>query len=224
MTGERQEATSFEDVREDHLRRYDWAHNQLPEEGEILDAFCGVGYGSALLAMRGPHRTILGIDGSAEAIKTARKHFTPSPAVTFDEFNWPLDPLPLQTFDGVVSIESLEHVTQPLKLFTHLAQTLEIGGVFVYSTPNGDELIKTRDTFPHHSQHWAAEYTLELANATIEDAHRHHNVQLELLDWAGQDVYETVGGRVTGLLMPEQMDVKPQTVGQFTLVACRRIS
>lgn len=223
MSSERQEATKIEDVRVDHLNRYAWASEYLPAEGRILDAFCGVGYGTAMLAMKSAERRVVGLDASFHALEAAEANFK-KPNTFFEEFKWPHDTLPIQSYAGVVSLESIEHVDDPLKLFTHLAQALEIDGVLVFSTPNGNELIKTHDTFPHHTEHWPLETALQLATATIEDHHRHDNVQLELIDWAGQDVYHVNNGRVTGLLEPEQMIIKPNAEGQFTLVACRRIS
>lgn len=190
----------------------------------MADIFCGIGYGSCVLARDHVNCEVYAYDGSEEALTYARGHYA-HPRVSYREINWPHDRPPFQTFEGVVSLESIEHVDEPLKLFTHLAQSVTVGGVFVFSTPNGDKLLKTEETFPHHTVHWPAELALELGDAVIEDQQHGEHVQLELIAWGGQDVYALApSGRVMRELLPENMEIEPNYRGQFIIIAARRVA
>ena len=76
-SGERQVATSIENIRKDHLYRYEYAINKikklLKDNCSILDIFCGNGYGSYLISKSLPQCSICSVDGSKEAIILARK-------------------------------------------------------------------------------------------------------------------------------------------------------
>src|SRR5579883_2152764 len=58
-----------------HLARYMLARRFLPSKGLVLDAACGLGYGSAILAHRAPGVRIIGLDASAFAVDYARVNF-----------------------------------------------------------------------------------------------------------------------------------------------------
>jgi hypothetical protein len=49
--GERQVAPTLEGIRRDHVARYEWAARRL--KGRVLDACCGIGYGTQILAKAG---------------------------------------------------------------------------------------------------------------------------------------------------------------------------
>ncbi len=50
--GERQVSGNLEGIREDHKQRYLWALERLAGGARVLDAGCGVGYGSHLLSQK----------------------------------------------------------------------------------------------------------------------------------------------------------------------------
>ena len=70
---ERQTASNLEDIRRDHVARYEFVNTCLDKSSTIVDAACGVGYGSNIMA-KGGH-TVTGIDISPNAIEYARKHW-----------------------------------------------------------------------------------------------------------------------------------------------------
>ena len=224
MSSERLEVKSFSEARFDHQVRYAWAKQHLPETGTGLDAFCGCGYGTAYLREEGKRRCV-GVDGSLAAIGWAREHFGASEDSDTDGFvslAWPHPWFRYQYgWDFVVSLESLEHVEDPIQLFVDLARSLRVGGVLVASSPNADLLPKLPGTFPHHHQHLTLETLLDLGSFEWNGA---DTGKLELLDWAGQDVYELhPEGRVKSLIEDElRMVPRERTPGQFTLIAARR--
>ena len=113
-SGERQTGKKLSEIRADHIKRYELVKKALEckfkDESNIfgLDCFCGVGYGSFLLSSHLSNVTVLGIDGSLEAVEFANKHY--SNFRTF--FSHKLYPfyLPKDCFDFIVSFESIEHI------------------------------------------------------------------------------------------------------------------
>ena len=116
----RQTATTLKGIRPDHLNRYEWAAEQLAGQ-RVLDAGCGIGYGSHILAQAGCK--VVAVDGCGEAIDAARKHYA-HPDVTF--FHGELADL-VGTHDAVVCFEVLEHIEDApsvVKIFSELADRL----------------------------------------------------------------------------------------------------
>ena len=60
LSNERQVAPTLDGIRRDHVARYEWAARQLAPESVVLDAACGVGYGSRVMADAG--MTVRGTD------------------------------------------------------------------------------------------------------------------------------------------------------------------
>ncbi len=204
-SGERQTARTYDAIRADHRLRYEWADRQIPRDSFGLDVFCGNGYGTALLSGT---RHVLGIDGSADAIDVARTCFK-TPNAMYSQAYYPFS-LPTGRFDFVVSLESIEHVPNGEDLFRQLARSLRPGGTFVFSTPCEDELPFATSGNKFHYRHFTLDETLALVreNGLVLDA------------WAGQDCYEMSTDRRPGkLLNVEQMRLKRERRGQFTIVA-----
>ena len=61
-----------------HIARYMLARQYLPNAGVVVDAACGLGYGSAILAQSSPSSQVVGIDNSEFATQhCAEKNFVP---------------------------------------------------------------------------------------------------------------------------------------------------
>ncbi len=118
-----------------HLARYDWAGQFLPAR-RVLDCSCGLGYGSALLARRGAE-FVLGVDISHGAIAYAREHFGGDTVrfVAADALQLVANELG-GPFDLIVSLETIEHLTEPERLLDVFASLLTPDGVLVLSCPN----------------------------------------------------------------------------------------
>ena len=106
---ERQTATTLEEVRADHLARYQFAIDELTRRGRthsIIDAGCGVGYGSAMLA--GAVDKVTSIEIDADAYEIYRNHWRRD-NIDFRR----VDLLQFQCeqkVDAVVCFEFIEHV------------------------------------------------------------------------------------------------------------------
>ena len=124
---------------EAHIARYMLAREYLPKDGLVLDAACGLGYGSALLAQSaGPSVRVVGYDLSTYAVDYARANF--SPALPNAEFHHG-DVADLSRFedssvDLVASFETVEHLREPAVFLEQVSRVLKPDGRFICSVPN----------------------------------------------------------------------------------------
>lgn len=138
-----------------HIYRYQWAVEQINKRftraGIVADFGCGTGYGSQML-LAAAHR-VLGFDGCREAILTARKLYGGGLMEFIQGANsiqWSEASLEFDGYDAVVSIESLEHVEEPVPLLRKFHKHLIDNGLLVLSTPDSEECGDN----PHHLQTW----------------------------------------------------------------------
>jgi SAM-dependent methyltransferase len=122
-----------------HLKRYEFAA-PLCEEKRVLDAGCGVGYGSAFLGARAAR--VLGIDVSEEAIEYARRRYS-APNVEFEQMDGSALDLGDETFDVVCSFETIEHLPEPEAAIAEAARVLRPEGVYVVSTPHVERTTRS---------------------------------------------------------------------------------
>ncbi len=116
----------------EHHARYSWAA-PLAAGRDVLDAGCGVGWGTVLLAESGA-RTAVGMDIDQRALASARARADgKAEFVRGDLVALPFDD---GTFDLVVCFEAIEHVEQPLQVMDEIHRVLRPGGVVAVSSPN----------------------------------------------------------------------------------------
>ena len=106
---------------QEHLARYRFARGLV--SGRLLDVACGNGYGTALLGA-------VGVDLSWAALRRACSET--SRLIRCNALRLPFG----QVFDGVVSFETVEHVSEPERFVEECARVLRPGGRLVISTPN----------------------------------------------------------------------------------------
>jgi 2-polyprenyl-3-methyl-5-hydroxy-6-metoxy-1,4-benzoquinol methylase len=118
-----------------HIARYSFA-KELCAGKRVLDAACGEGYGSRLLADWGASE-VVGVDISAEAIASAQQHFA-SDNVKFIQNDAETLPRHFEprSFDLIVSFETIEHVQDPELFLRNIRDLLKPGGVVAISCPN----------------------------------------------------------------------------------------
>ncbi len=128
-----------------HLKRYDFARRYCGG-ADVLDAGCGVGYGSAHLAEAAA--SVVGVDVSTEAIAYARAHYA-NPRTSFAVMDVTALEFPDESFDVVCSFETLEHVREPSQAVGEARRVLRAGGAYVVSTPRAERTCLSPDN-PFH--------------------------------------------------------------------------
>lgn len=133
-TGERLvPAYSYETlVYGEHLMRYN-AALALVKNKSVLDIASGTGYGSALLGEAAA--SVTGVDIDAEAIDYANKNYA-SKKVRFVQGGGTKIPVGDNSFDVVVSYETIEHIKDYKTFMAEVSRVLKEDGLFILSTPN----------------------------------------------------------------------------------------
>ena len=150
-----------------HLKRYEFA---LPwcRDRDVLDAGCGVGYGTAALAQAAA--SVVGVDRDGSAIAYARERYG-APNVEFRTGDLLDLDLPDESFDTVCSFETIEHLADLDRYLREMTRVLRTEGVYVVSTPQVARTTDTPDNPFHH---------VELARADFEALLRRHFDEVEL--------------------------------------------
>jgi ubiquinone/menaquinone biosynthesis C-methylase UbiE len=133
-----------------HLKRYEFARPHCVGK-HVLDAGCGVGYGSAFLGESA--RSVVGVDVSGEAIDYARSRYGGG-NVEFAVGDLQQLERGDAEFDAVVAFEVIEHLPHPDRFVAEARRVLKLDGVLIVSTPRaepGDD----RPENPFHEQEFA---------------------------------------------------------------------
>jgi SAM-dependent methyltransferase len=134
FTGERFTPECVREISYEHWHRYAFA-KALAGGRRVLDAACGEGYGSAMLAAVAT--SVLGLDIGTEAVAHARRRYGKHANLGFEQADCTrLEQYPDASFDLIVSFETLEHVEAQEALLDGFARLLAPGGVLLVSTPD----------------------------------------------------------------------------------------
>jgi len=134
--GERQIGVNLKEIEPKHVERYEFASKYVNKNDTVLDAACGIGYGSTILAKKAG--AVLSVDCSNEAIDYCKKYWNKDNIECMvlnleDNFKIEED----KKFNVIVSLETVEHldvnVIDTCKKFYNL---LETGGHLIISHPN----------------------------------------------------------------------------------------
>lgn len=127
---------------EEHLARYTWAA-QWVRGKSVLDVACGTGYGSAMLLRAGASLAVA-VELSAPALAFAARTYAGPKYICADARKIPLKDA---SFDAVVSLETIEHLADPVGFLRSVRALLREGGVLVLSMPNRSQ---TDGSNPYH--------------------------------------------------------------------------
>lgn len=117
-----------------HLDRYIFASNYA--KGKIvLDAACGTGYGSKIIKEQGKAEKVIGLDNNFASVKYAESKYS-SYDITFINASITQLPFSNETFDLVVSFETIEHIAQENEMLNEIIRVLKNNGQLILSTPN----------------------------------------------------------------------------------------
>lgn len=117
-----------------HVYRYRYALEHIAEGATIGDFACGTGYGSILLSQKA--KNVIGIDINSRVVTRIQKRYKDKDTVSFIC----ADLLAINysnTFDTIVSFETLEHLTKNniRKLLSLYNRALTSHGQLIFSTP-----------------------------------------------------------------------------------------
>lgn len=164
--GERQIGKTIQEIEPKHVERYQFANKFVSNGDIVLDAACGIGYGSNILAQSA--KSVLSLDNSEEALEYCRTYWG-AENITYDVIDLESD---FQNnvngkFDVIVSLETLEHLENPLiETCMKFYELLELGGHLIVSHPHMQKTPKSLKG--EHHKHWEIDGEL-LSSQLIEN-------------------------------------------------------
>lgn len=172
-----------------HIARYELADRFIPPGATVLDCACGVGYGSSILGVRAGK--VIGVDISEEAIAFAKRSYS-RPNIEYIEKDIAFLDFAPETFDVIVSFETLEHVPKTIceTFLDGVSRWLRPGGILVSSSP----MLRFRDglpyvTNPHHINEMPKKELLEMCATRLNGfiLHYYHQNGIVFTPLAGED-------------------------------------
>ena len=134
---DRQVVSKLSKIHPGHFARYKFAMSRV--SGYVLDAACGVGYGSYMLSNVAE---CVGVDIERQAIEYAIQYY-PGPEYRIADVTEPQG-----AFDWVVSFETIEHLKEPEKALRAFRESDKL----IISTPN-EELYPFRQEQHNESKY-----------------------------------------------------------------------
>jgi SAM-dependent methyltransferase len=144
--------------------------------GHVIDAGCGEGYGTEILARQA--RIVVGLDLDQPTLAHARESYPQTHFVRGD-----VSRFPFEVADAVVCLQVLEHLEDPDGFLEACASVLRPGGTLVLSTPN--RLTFPAGINPFHVHEFDPGELAALVGRRFSEVHLHgisHGPGLRLLD------------------------------------------
>jgi SAM-dependent methyltransferase len=132
FTGERFQPEVRGAIWYEHWHRYAIAA-PVAAGKRVLDAACGEGYGSFLLAQTASE--VIGVDLAGDAVAHARQRYARS-NLRFETGSVTQLPVPDAHVDAIVSFETIEHLAPQQEMLAEFRRVLRSDGVLVLSSPN----------------------------------------------------------------------------------------
>lgn len=133
FTGERFTPECVREIRYEHFHRYALAARWCAGL-HTLDAACGEGYGSSILASAAS--AVEAVDISADAVEHAGKRYGHIENLHYRLADCTALPFTDNEFDRVVSFETLEHLAEQDQLLAEFRRVLKPNGVLILSSPD----------------------------------------------------------------------------------------
>jgi SAM-dependent methyltransferase len=132
MTGERFVPELRGQIAYEHLHRYEIAR-RFAGGRDVLDVASGEGYGASYLAQVA--KSVVGVDIDAEAIRHAASRYA-AMNLRFRVGSASQLPLADDSFDLVVSFETIEHLVEQEEMLAEIGRVLRADGKLIISSPN----------------------------------------------------------------------------------------
>lgn len=136
------------EIEAEHVHRYLFACG-LCAGKDVLDIACGEGYGSAMLAR--VSQSVVGVDIDGPTIEHARRAYADS-GVEFEPGDCTEIPYKANSFDVVVSFETIEHIEQHAAFLREMRRVLRPGGLLICSTPDAGVYRHPDGQNPFHAK------------------------------------------------------------------------
>jgi len=150
----------------DFLRISDSLAEFLPEKGRLLEIGCAMG--TTLNGFRQNGWQVLGVEPETWTAEIARRKFGLEViSAPFQEAG-----LPKESFDAIILLHVIEHVSDPFKSLCDMADLIRPGGFLVLETPRYDTLTfnilrgRERSVIPQHLHY----FTRKIMVAMCSDA------------------------------------------------------
>jgi ubiquinone/menaquinone biosynthesis C-methylase UbiE len=214
-----------------HLERYRFASNRIGADATVLDAACGSGYGSGILAQRAGR--VVAVDVSPEALEHAREHYQlPNIEFIHGDLCEPIR-LPDQSCDAIVSFETIEHVRKHDLMMSEFHRILKPGGTLIVSSPDREIITgKAQETNEFHVAELSKNEFVDLIETyfRLEELYGQHRHELSIWKHAARQIAKCDvfgirwrvrswrhGGFVDRMLAPNHLmmeAVSPDTPGE----------
>lgn len=171
LHGERETASVLYGISLDHQCRYRWVASKVTTEDKVLDAICGIGYGSYIMAKVGMQhpKEVLGFDICQEAIDYGNKYYRAANlTLKCSDFN--KIELPIEYFSKVACFEAIEHVENPMDLLKLIYTSMQPKGTLYISCPNQATNPFSKERYPFHVKHY---YSNELEAMLKQTGFKH---------------------------------------------------
>jgi ubiquinone/menaquinone biosynthesis C-methylase UbiE len=146
-------------IYDEHIYRYIFAAG-LTVNKRVLDVACGTGYGVDYMLEKRAGQAV-GVDISPEAVNYGWERFGKDGKASFVCADGLKLPFANNSFDVVVSFETIEHIKQHGKFLAECRRVLKANGSLICSTPNrkifSPNLAKPINTF-HVKEFWPDEF------------------------------------------------------------------
>lgn len=117
----------------EHEDRYLFASDLI--HGNVLDLACGIGYGSKILFQASTIKSYTGVDVSSDAIKYAKENYHNEKTTFLNESGLTIE-FEQNSFDNIISFETLEHIEEYEIIVEKFATWLKNDGIFIGSVPD----------------------------------------------------------------------------------------
>lgn len=188
----------------EHRCRYWWAA-RIAADKDVLDAGCGTGYGTVILADAGA-AAVTGIDLSADAVAVASERLGDrGSAVQGDLRELPFED---DSFDLIVCFETIEHVAEGPKVIGEFRRVLRPGGVLLISSPNPG-------VYPEGNEYHVHEYSPAELSDLVGAAFPHALEHMQH-PWIASAIRPTDPGRTMHEMTPEVRGIAELDPGEQT--------
>ncbi len=162
FTGERFTPECVREIWYEHWHRYAFAA-VMARGRRVLDAACGEGYGSALLARYAD--SVVGVDVDADTVEHARTRYQGPAGLQFQCASVTSLPLADASIDLIVSFETIEHLSDQERMLDEFRRVLAPDGILLISSPDRDNYnAPGTEANPYHVRELTrSEFSLLLA-------------------------------------------------------------